>query len=458
MRAIKILRKLNRETVAEVFYSGESARDIMRRKKTRYLEIVVRNLPLGNVAKYFREHGLISKADRERGSITLESKENGIIVEIFLPRKGDKCSSYYTLFDDAKSRDFTINAMYLPVGSKSKADVIDFFGGLHDIRDRKIRTVRAPRHSIREDPVRMLKAVSLSVILHYKIDVNLFYSIKSNCFLIDKLPAEDIRNELIEMLLSNKPSKCFRMLYNLGLLNIIVPELSIGVGVTQNEKYHKYDIFNHCIYACDGVKPDLVLRLAALLHDIGKPQTRSEATNKFNKVKITFYNHEVMGSKIAKKMLRRLKFDPAVILEVTELVYLHMYNYEPGEWTDTAVRRFIRKAKITDRDLEGLANLPIFLLRKADRLANGYSLKAISYRQRLFEERIKEIYAKSNILDITDLAIDGDIIMEKFSLKPGPTIGHILNHLLSIVIEDQKINEKHLLIEAASDYLSKALK
>ena len=100
----------------------------------------------------------------------------------------------------------------------------------------------------------------------------------------------------------------------------------------------------------------------------------------------------------------------------------------------------------------------MFLLRKADRLANGYSLKTISYRQRLFEERIEKIYAKSNILDIADLAIDGNMIMEKFSLKPGPTIGHILNHLLSIVIEDKKMNERHVLIEAASNYLSKALK
>lgn len=458
MKAIKILKKLTKETIAEVFYSGESTRNIIRRKKSHNLEIVIRNLPLRYIVRYFKKYGLILKVNKERGSVIFRPKENGITIEILLPRKGNKYSPYYTLLDDARSRDFTINAMYLPVRSRSKADVIDFFGGLRDIQNRKIKTVTASRYSITVDPARILKAISLSVILHYKIDVNLFYSIKSNYFLVDKLPVEDIRDELIKMLLSGRPSKCLRMLYSTGLLNIVMPELSIGVGVTQNEKYHKYDIFSHCIYACDGVKPDLILRLAALFHDIGKPQTRNEVIDRSGKVKITFYNHEVMSSKIAKKILRRLKFDLEATLKITELIYLHMYNYEPGEWTDTAVRRFIRKAKITDRDLKDLTNLPVFLLRKADRLANGYSLKAISYRQRLFEERIRKIYAKSNVLDTADLAIDGNAIMEKFNLKPGPTIGHILSHLLSIVIEDQKMNERRILIEAASDYLSKALK
>ena len=458
MRATKPLKKLNKETMAEVFYAGEFARDIIRRKKPKYLEVVVRNLPLRGVAKYLRKYGSIIEVDKDKGFVIFEPRENGSIIKVSLPKKGKKYNAYYELIDDAKARDFTINAMYLPINSKSKADIIDFLGGQRDIKRRRIKTVRAPKYSIKENPERILRAISLSASLHYKIDVNLFYSIKSNHFLINKLSAEDIRNELVEILLSDKPSKCFKILYKLGLLNIIMPELGIAVGVMQNEKYHKYDVFRHCIYACDKVEPDLILRLAALLHDIGKPQTREEVTNRDGKIKATFYNHEVMGSKIAKRILKRLKFSQAVILQVTELIYHHMYNYEPNEWTDTAVRRFIKKIKITDKDLKDLANLPVFLVRKADRLANGQTLKAISYRQRMFEERIKKIYNESKVLDVGDLVIDGTIIMEKFNLKPGPTIGNILNRLLSMVIEDQKMNDKDLLIEAASDYLSEALK
>lgn len=458
MRATKPLKKLNKETMAEVFYAGEFARDIIRRKKSKHLEVVVRNLPLRGIVKYLRKYGTITEVNKDEGFLIFTPKENGSIIKVSLPKKGKKYNAYYELIDDAKARDFTINAMYLPINSKSKADIIDFLGGQRDIRHRKIKTVKAPKYSIRENPARILRAISLSASLHYKIDVNLFYSIKSNYFLINRLPAEDIRNELIEILLSDRPSKCFKILYKLGLLNIIMPELCIAVGVMQNEKYHKYDVFRHCIYACDKVELDLTLRLAALLHDIGKPQTREEVTNKNGKTKVTFYNHEVMGSKIAKKILKRLKFGQAMILQVTELVYHHMYNYEPNEWTNTAVRRFIKKIKITDKDLKDLANLPIFLVRKADRLANGQTLKAISYRQRMFEERIKKIYNESKVLDVGDLAIDGNMIMEKFNLKPGPTIGNILNHLLNIVMEDQKVNEKDLLIEAASNYLSEALK
>jgi len=352
----------------------------------------------------------------------------------------------------------TINAMFLPVTSKVKKNLIDYFSGLSDIRNRRIKTTKAAKQSIKKTPLNMLKAVSLSAEIGYKIDSNLFYAIKSNYLFISKLLRSEIRDELIKILLSNRPSKYIKMLHKLNLLNEIIPELVISMGVTQNEKYHKYDVFTHCIYACDNTNPDLTLRLAALLHDIGKPQTREEKVNKNGSIKVTFYNHEVVGSKIAKRILKRLRFNSKMVLEVTDLVYLHMYNYEPEEWTESAIKRFIKKAKITNEQLKDLPNLPIFLLRKADRLANGHSLKAISYRQKLFERNIEEIYNKSKILDIEDLSIDGNTIMNSFNLKPGPTIGHILNHLLSVVIEDQKMNTKELLINAASDYLSKVLK
>jgi len=457
MQIIRILKKLERETVAEVYYSGSFVREIIRRKSPKDIEIVVRNLQLKDLIKYFRKYGDILETNN-RSYLIFLPKKNNVKIKIFLPNKNGRYSPYFTLYDDAYSRDFTINAMFLPVTSRIKKNLIDYFDGLPDIRSRKIKTIKSAKQSIQKNPLNMLRAVSLSAETGYKIDSNLFYVIKSNYLLISKLLRSEIRDELIKILLSNKPSKYIRILHKLNLLNEIIPELVISIGVTQNEKYHKYDVFTHCVYACDNTNPDLTLRLAALLHDIGKPQTREEKIDKNGITKVTFYNHEVVSSKIAKRVLKRLRFSNKIISEVTDLVYLHMYNYEPEEWTESAVRRFIKKAKITSEQLKDLPNLPIFLLRRADRLANGHSLKAISYRQRLFEKNIKEVYNKSKALNIEDLSIDGSAIMDKFNLKPGPTIGHILNHLLSIVIEDQKMNTEELLINAASDYLSKALK
>jgi len=144
--------------------------------------------------------------------------------------------------------------------------------------------------------------------------------------------------------------------------------------------------------------------------------------------------------------------------EVSDLVYNHMYNYEPALWTEAAVRRFIKKAHISAADLEDLDNLPLFLVRKADRAANGLGLSEVSSRQRSFQTRIKQVYTRSKALHVTDLDIDGNSIMAHFKLGPGPTVGHILNYLLSVVIEDQSLNTKKKLIGEASKYLSKALK
>jgi len=457
MQVIKILKKLERETVAEIYYSGSFVREIIRRKSPKNIEIVVRNLQLKDLIKYFKKYGDILETNN-RSYLIFLPKKNNVKIKILLPSRNGRYSPYFTLYDDACSRDFTINAMFLPVTSRIKKNLIDYFDGLSDIRSRRIKTIKNAKQSIRKNPLNMLKAVSLSAEIGYKIDSNLFYAIKSNYLLISKLLRSEIRDELVKILLSNKPSKYIKILHKLNLLNEIIPELVISIGVTQNEKYHKYDVFTHCIYACDNTDPDLTLRLAALLHDIGKPQTREEKIGKNGIIKVTFYNHEVVSSKIAKRVLKRLRFSNKIVSEVTDLVYLHMYNYEPEEWTESAVRRFIKKAKITSEQLKDLPNLPIFLLRRADRLANGHSLKAISYRQRLFEKNIEEVYNKSKALDIGDLSIDGATIMNKFNLRPGPTVGHILNHLLSIVIEDQKMNTEELLINAASDYLSKALK
>ncbi len=459
MRITTILKKLDSETIAEVFYAGSSVQQILKRKKLCDFEILVKNMPIGEIGKYVKKYLKETKIEKKVKQyddhlIIIDKTDD---VKIYLPRKGDRYNPLFSLKNDAYCKNFTINAMYLPIRSKSKNKVIDFFGGVEDIRNKKVRTIKKPRKATAIYPTIMLKAIALAAELNYNLDKNLFYAIKSNHHLVEKISINVLRDEITRILLSSKPSRYLKILYSSGILNIIIPELGNCVGVKQNKKYHKYDVFTHSLIACDNIKADITLRLAALLHDTGKPLTMEEVIEN-DIAKITFYRHEMVGSQIAKKILGRLKFDKEIVRKVAELIYLHMYNYDPKAWSDAAIRRFIRRTKITAKDLNDLDNLPIFLIRKADRAANGMNLLAVSNLQLFFQKRIKEIYKKSSALHVVDLAINGNDLIKIFHLKEGPTIGHILDYLLAIVLEDQNINKKDKLVEITSDYLSNILK
>lgn len=452
INAIKILQKLNKDTTAEVYYVGGYVRDMIRRKKPNNINILIRNYAIKDIVKYLKKYGSVKKVNLSHCDIIFSC--GGQTINISIPRSGKKKGPFFSLKEDAKSRDFTINALYLPINNKAKNNIIDFYNGVEDIKNKTLKAVNGIKSMLYADPIRGLRVVSFSALLNYKIDPNLYHGVKISAKLLEHATVDEKREELIKILLSRKPSTYIRLLYKLGLLYFIIPELHDCYGIEQNKKYHKHDIFTHSILACDNTSPDIVLRLAALLHDIGKLQTRKEYSNG----KVTFYSHEVISAKLAKRILKRLNFSTDITNEVAELAYLHMYNYEPDKWTDAAVRRFIKKAKIQREDLDKLDVFPLFLVRRADRLANGYTHKEVSFRQELFQKRILEIFEQSLVLTINDLDISGNEIMEKFNLKEGPTVGHILNYLLSLVIEDQKLNSKEMLIEEASKYLSAALK
>lgn len=455
MKVISILKKLDRDTPAEVYYAGEYVRDLIRRKRSNKVEIVVKNIQLLNIVKYIRRYTKNLKIRKLKECISFS--DDNLDVTIRNPQKGDRYSPYHTLKEDARERVFTIDSMYLPIHSKGRKGTIDVYHGRNDIRERKIKTVIKADSAIKRNPEIMTNSLALAAELNYRMDTNLFYAIKSNHRLIEGVSIQKIRDDFVEILMSSRPSRYLRIMHKSGLMHVIIPELSVCDGVTQNKKYHKYDVFTHSITACDSTEPNLKLRLAALFHDIGKPQAREEIV-KDGQPRVTFYNHEVVGSKTARRILRRLKFGKEMAANVSNLIYNHMYNYEPGKWSNAAVRRFITKAHIVPNDLEDLENLPVFLLRKADRAANGLNLSEISPRQKSFEKRIRYVYDKSQALHIGDLDIDGGVLMEEFKLTAGPTVGHILKYLLSVVIEDQSVNHQDILIEEASKYLSNALK
>lgn len=462
MNTIEVLQRLDKETKAEVFIVGGFVRDFLRNKSNSDLDIVVRNLSLKSIKTFLRQYGSIKEVNLSRTSdlfeiniVLFKSFDDSIEAQITLPRKGKKQLSdpSNTLQQDVRFRDFKINALYLPINFSSKKDVIDLVGGRKDIVNRRLSSNGSPNERIKESPIRMLRAISLSARTEYTINNELIDAIKSNAALISKCPVEIIRTEFNKILMSKRPSKYLRFLRRVGLLEYISPELDACVGVKQDNKYHKYDVFNHLIYTVDHCGHDLVIRLAGLLHDIGKPETRRVIKENQEK-RITFHKHEMVSAKLARDFLRRLKYDTETTNQVLMLVKFHMFHYT-REWTDGAIRKFIRRVGLGKEYMtEGkIGNFPLFKLRAAERLGNGLKGIAVTERQKDFEHKILVVYNESNGFETKDLKINGNKIMEIFNLKPGVQIGNILKFLLERVLDNPKVNNELDLLKLTTEYL-----
>lgn len=462
MSTIEILQRLDKETKAEVFVVGGFVRDYLRNKHNLDLDIVIRNSPLRNIKRFLHRYGTLkeiclSKTNDlfEINIILFKAFEDQIEAQITLPRKSKKQipDLSNTLRQDVRFRDFKINALYLPINYTSKKDIIDLVGGKIDIIKKRLSSNGSPGERIKESPIRMLRAVSLAARTNYTIDNKLMEAIKINAPLINKCPMETIRTEFNKILMSNNPSKYLLILKDTGLLEHIAPEICACVDIKQDNKYHKYDVFHHLIYTVDYCDQDIVMRLAGLLHDVGKPETKKEYKEDSG-MRISFHTHEMAGAKIAKNFLRRLKYDTEIIDKVVTLVRSHMFHYT-REWTDAAVRKFIRRMEINEIYLteDNISNFPLFKLRAAERLGNGLKLIAVTDRQKDFERKIIEVYQESNGLEIKDLNIDGNRIMEIFNLKPGIQIGNILKFLLDKILEDPNMNNELDLLKLVTEYL-----
>lgn len=445
-----VLRRLNGYHGAEVYLVGGFVRDLIRRKRNDDIDVVVKKLKPSMIKMFLNRYGTAKYANLTFGVPIILFKAFGDRSEaqITLPRdlKGNFRPGN-SLKQDAECRDFTINAMYLPVGYRSKKDVIDFFGGYRDIKMRIIRAVKDPDRRINESPIRMLRAVSLAARTRYRIDKDVMHAIVRNRNLIKDAPVESVREELNEIFVSAKPSTYLKVMQKTGLLEIILPELSKCAGVRQDKKYHKFDVFKHCLYTCDYIEPSLVLRLSAVLHDIGKPDTKD-----MHGERTTFHKHEVVSARLAKNVLERLRYKKEIIRSVTQLVRMHMYHYT-RDFTDAAVRRFIKRAGITANDLENIENIPLFKIRKAERKGNGFKTIPITERQRDFETRIKNVFKGSKGFEIEDLDIDGKILMKLFNLESGPKVGDTLTYLLDKILESPKLNTRKELIKLSAEYI-----
>jgi len=462
MDTINGLKKLGKETNANVFITGGYVRDFLRNKNNEDLDISVHGISLKEVEKFLSKIGSVKSFEIHKIEGTTPIRvlmyrgKDGIEAQITTTKHkictiSSKINTKLILRQDSNHRDFSINAMYMPINNMTKTGIVDFHSGKNDIKAKQILTVGSAKKRFRESPIRILRAFSLAARFNYKITAHTKEGIAECCSYLKKVSQEAIRFELIDIIMSKKPSKYFKLMEELGVLEIILPELHRCVKCWQDKRYHKYDVFHHLIYACDSTEPNLVIRLSALFHDIGKP-----ASLNLIGTKRTFYKHEVMGSKEAALILRRLKFDNKIIQEVTHLIRMHMYHYT-REYSDAGIRKFINNAGVKEADLNNLKNFPLFKLRRADRAGNGFRKKLTTDRQLDFEKRIIEVFNSSKGLSIKDLCINGNDLMEIFSLTPGKSVGDVLHYLLERILEEPELNEKEQLFRISLDYIRSKL-
>lgn len=352
-------------------------------------------------------------------------------------RRPDFVSFDATLEDDLKRRDFTINAVALDIEENS---IKDPFKGREDMQNGLIRTVGEPRDRFEEDGLRILRAVRLKSELGFTIEPETDRACKETSLLLSHIATERIRDEFIRILESKNPLEGINTAQNMGILQFISPELEKTIGVEQNQA-HAFDVWTHLLkslqHAADKEWP-LHIRLAALFHDISKPETRrwSDEKNEW-----TFYGHEVVGERVTRSILKNLKFSKETIDTVSKLVRWHMFFSDTEQITLSAVRRLI--AHVGKDLVWDLMNLRI-----CDRIGTGRP-KENPYRLRKYKAMVEE--AMRDPVSVGMLAIDGKKVMETVSLEAGPKIGFILHALLEEVLENPSLNNTDYLTQRANE-------
>lgn len=331
---------------------------------------------------------------------------------------------------DLARRDFTVNAMAWGAEAGSEPRFVDPYDGRADLAARTLRAVGDPATRFGEDALRMVRAVRLAATLDFTIEPATLAAIESRAELVSHLSGERIGAEMRKLLAAPLPSTGLRPLMDTGLLAHLAPELAAQRGVPQN-KVPGEDLWDHTLRAVDGaVSEPTRIRLAALLHDLGKPSTMADGR---------FVGHEIVGAQQAREVLDRWRWPTTERERVVHLIRNHMFGYVPT-WSDAAIRRFI--VKVGEDALDDL-----FLLREADNVGSGNPPDAGRLTE--FEGRVAAQLASGAALDLKALAIDGSDLMTEFGWKPGPIVGRTLQRLLDRVIGDPTLNTRDRLLAVA---------
>jgi len=340
---------------------------------------------------------------------------------------------------DLARRDFTVNAIAVdPADGK----VIDPFGGRADLAARVLRAVGNPVERFSEDGLRVLRAARFAATLEMELDPATEAAIEPTLATFRKVSQERVRDEWVKAMKAQRPSRAFDVMRRTGILGVTCPELLLGVGMEQN-KWHAFDVWKHGMECMDACAGDPIRRIAALLHDVGKPKTRawSDKTHDW-----TFYDHDVLGAEVAEPIATRLRFSNEEKARIVALVRHHLFHYS-SEWTDAAVRRWMRRVG-TDRIDD------LYALNEADVRAKGRDCSEDLAALAALKVHVERVVAAGAALSVRDMKLNGRDLMTELSMKPGPALGKMLDALLELVLASPELNEREALLRAAREILT----
>lgn len=427
--AKNILGKLKRAGF-EAYLVGGCVRDLILKRETKDWDFTTNATP-ERIMKLFPD----GFYDNKFGTVGIPIEQTVYEITTFRSESGysdhrhpDKIVWGETLEEDLKRRDFTINAM-----AYNGAKIIDLFGGKTDVEKRIVRAVGDANTRFREDALRMIRAVRIATELGFIIHEDTLTAIRNNVSLLKNISAERIRDELIKIISSSYPTDGIMILRNVGLLSLILPELEKCFGVEQKspKRHHIHDVGTHLLHSlkyCPSTDP--IVRLATLLHDIGKP-----ITHNMTEGVITFYNHEIIGASIVRNIAGRLRLSKKDSVRLIKLVRYHQFTVDEKQ-TDSALRRFIKNI--------GIENLNDMLaLRTGDRLGGG--ARETSWRLELFKKRLTAVQKQP--FTVADLKADGHDVMKIYKIGPGRLVGAVLDMLFNDVTTGKLKNERGILLK-----------
>jgi tRNA nucleotidyltransferase (CCA-adding enzyme) len=424
---------------------GGAVRDLILHRPLTDFDIATNALPEQVTALFRRviptgiRHGTVTVLFRgERFEVTTY-RADGTYTD---GRRPDSVTFTATIDGDLARRDFTINGIAFDLNVQR---LLDPFDGRGDLRRRVVRAIGDPDQRFQEDGLRPVRACRFVSQLGFSLDPVTRDAIPRAIDRVRLVSIERIRDELLRIVQSPGVIPGFELLSETGLLAVIIPELEQGKGVEQRER-HCFDVFRHSLATCAAADAtDLVLRLAALLHDVGKPATLTVG----DAGEPRFHDHDRVSAEMAGEILRRLRLPTATIDRVCHLVRQHMFNYTP-EWSDSAVRRFV--ARVGSEHIRDLMRL-----RRADQIGRcGRDEPSQGLAD--LAAHIDRLLASDSALAVGDLAIDGRVLMTELKIPGGPDIGIVLRFLLESVLEDPAQNERGLLIEIARRFYDERLR
>lgn len=416
----------------EAYVVGGCVRDAILGRDAADWDITTNALPSQVKALFPRtldtglQHGTVTVMQGKEGFEVTTYRIDGEYLD---GRHPDKVTFTPSLLEDLKRRDFTVNAM----AYNEKEGLVDAFGGLEDLERRRIRCVGDPRERFTEDALRILRAVRFSAQLDFTIEEKTRAALSEFAPRLLKVSAERIQTELVKLLTSSHP-EVFRVVWETGISAVILPEFDACMDTPQNNPHHCWSVGEHTLRALPFVEPDKVLRLAVLLHDIGKPPVRTTDECGVDH----FYSHAQKGAEMAGGILRRLKFDNDTRKRVSRLVQVH------DDLQIAAAQRSVRRAVYRI----GADLFPDYLkVRRADIMAQNPDVRQEKLNELAgIEEMYQKILEAQQCLSLKDLAVTGRDLIEA-GMQPGPELGRTLNQLLELVIEHPEYNTKESLLE-----------